>query len=121
MFRHIEHTVLHDLVNQTFQQAQDGGDLYRTHFLIHGQGTSLAGQAFHQSRSAMLKIGHISAGDLVIDTNGVVGKLIKCWQKVDSPEIILELDTYRCVNNDAKIHSMTQRRPRGTLTSRGRG
>ena len=34
VFRHIEHTVLHDVLNQNIQQILDGNDLYNEQFLV---------------------------------------------------------------------------------------
>ena len=105
IFRNLEHTVLLDVVNQTFQQVVDGGDVYRAKFLLNEKAVALGDNRFQKAREAILDIGDVSAGDLVIDMDGVVGKVVSFWKKQDHPAVFVVLDAYRCVNSDIKIQA----------------
>ena len=105
VFRHIEHTVLVDLVNKSFQQVIEGHDLYSGFFLVNPKDVRVAGLAFRKSKSAVLLIGETCAGDLVIDEHGVAGLVIAFWQTVGQNEIYAEIDAYECINDDARFRS----------------
>ena len=117
VFRHLEHTVLVDVVNQAIQQIIDGHDLYSAVFLVHPRThVQLGGFNFFRSRSGIMRIGQVSAGDLVIDDVGGVGKVISFWQRENDHRLTIEIDAYPCVNNDISIRA-TLRSHRDFVTS----
>ena len=108
VFRHIEHTVLTDVVNTTFQQVLSGHDLYKDAFLVMPHDCELAGIAFRRSRAACIRIGHVACGDLVVNVRGRVGCVVSCWQRVSDELIVLEADVYPVLNNDIRFVSKSQ-------------
>ena len=108
VFRHIEHTVLCDVVNTTFQQIIDGHDLYTDAFLLLPHDCNMNGMHFRTSRAACLRVGHVAVGDLVIRSDGLVGCVVKFWQRASDNHIALEVDAYPCVNNDIRYVSTAQ-------------
>ena len=108
IFRHLEHTVLTDVINTTFQQVISGHDLYSEAFLIMPHECHISGIDFRRSRTACTRIGHVAAGDLVINVRGRVGCVISCWQRTSDNLIVLEVDIYPCLNNDIRFASKAQ-------------
>ena len=108
IFRHLEHTVLTDVVNTTFQQVLSGHDLYKDAFLIMPHEVEVSGIDFRRSRSACCRIGHVSARDLVMNVHGRVGRVVSCWQRISDELIVLEVDAYPCLNNDISVVSSAQ-------------
>jgi hypothetical protein len=108
VFRHIEHTVLIDVVNTTFQQIIGGHDLYMDIFLLTPRDCQIGGIHFRSSRAVCLRIGHVAIGDLVIRSDGLVGCVVKVWQRAHDNHVALEVDVYPCVNNDIRFVSTAQ-------------
>ena len=108
VFRHIEHTVLTDVVNTTFEQIISGHDLYTDAFLVTPRDCNIGGIHFRTSRAACLRIGHVSVGDLVIRSDALVGRVVKFWQRASDNFIALEVDAYACVNDDIRFVSTAQ-------------
>ena len=116
VFRHIEHTVLNDVVNQSIQQVLDGHDLYSEEFLILPHDVTLEGRAFQRARKFVMKTGHVEGGDLVMTDSGLVGKVISLWKPMPTGRILLEVDVYPCINNDIRSRS-TDRSSHGFFCS----
>ena len=108
IFRHIEHTVLTDIVNTTFQQVIGGHDLYKDAFLVMPHDCTIHGIVFRRSRSACIRIGHIAVGDIVVNVSGRVGCIVGCWQRVSDELIVLEVDVYPVLNDDMRFVSKSQ-------------
>ena len=108
VFRHMEHTVLVDVINTMFQQIEHGADLYRACFLVSPRLVEFQGVRLYRSGAAVLRIGHVARGDLIITNTGVVAKIVTFMRK-DSVECLLdifaEVDVYPCVNGDLKYAS----------------
>ena len=103
VFRHIEHTVLTDVVNKSFEQILEGHELYKPCFLVNPRDAHVPGIALRKARSAVLRIGETWAGDVVITNDGIVGKVICMWTQAGDDTIYSEIDVYRCVPNDARF------------------
>lgn len=105
VFRHLEHTVLVDLVNTTFQQVADGHDLYNKEFLVTPHNVHVDGRHMRRARSAVLRIGLTSHGDMIVSTTGVVGTVINFWQFIGDATFFVEIDAHECINNDTRFRS----------------
>lgn len=109
VFRHIEHTVLNDIVNLSIEQIMDGHDLYAEKFLICPRDIQVNGTTFRRSGRCVMHVGQVGRGDLVINNVGDVGKVISVWQTVDERNhIFFEVDAYPCINNDVRIRATTR-------------
>ena len=108
VFRNLEHTVLNDVVNTTFQQVITGHDLYKEAFLLTPHDFKIGGRDFRRSRDACIRIGHVVVGDLVVNVHGLVGRIVSCLQTPDNL-IVLEVDAYPCLNDDIRFVSTRSR------------
>ena len=88
IFRHMEHTVLFDLVNKCFQQVIEGHDPYTPTFLVNACSQATTDGAYQSSRRAVLRIGEAAVGDLIITDAGLVGKIIAFFQKSGDDTIV---------------------------------
>lgn len=106
VYRHLEHTVLVDLVNKSVQQVVEGRDLYAPTLLIKPSDCVVQGFSFRFSRCAVLRCGETSAGDLVITDERVVGRVIRFWLKVGEDSPVAELEAYEAVDADFRLQSL---------------
>jgi hypothetical protein len=117
IFRHMEHTILVDVVNTMFQQIIGGLDLYKPCFLIHPKAIALDGNHFLRSSAAVMRIGHVEHGDLVVTKCGAVAKIVCFWRR-DSAEaaaahqLFAEVDVYPSLNNDIRYAATTRSKRR---------
>ena len=105
IFRHLEHTVLVDLVNTCFQQVIDGHDLYKAVWQVRPSSVDIGGRVFLRSRSAVLMIGMTSAGDVVMTETGIVGRIVNFWQAAGEETLYAAITAYECINNDTRFRS----------------
>ena len=107
VFRHIEHTVLHDVLNKSIVQILDGHDLYNEAFLAGPvKSIELASVVFRRSRKCVLRIGQVSAGDLIINDSGDVAKVLSVFQQsIGDVELLLEVDVYPSINGDIRCRA----------------
>lgn len=75
VFRHIEHTVLADVINKQSQQIIRGGQLFEDNFLVHPRPVKGAPDDLRQSRNAVLRCGAVAIGDVVFLHNGLCGRV----------------------------------------------
>ena len=106
VYRHFEHTVLSDVVTQAFEQILDGHDVYTEEFLICPKEVTLSFIAFRAANRCVTRVGIISAGDLIINAVGDVGKVVKVFQRVCDDLIFLEVDAYPCVDGQVSCRSI---------------
>ena len=106
VFRHLEHTVLHDVLNKSIVQILDGHDLYKEAFLVAPvTSIELASVVFRRSRKCVLRIGLVSAGDLIINDEGDVAKVLSVFQQSIEDELLLEVDVYPSINGDTRCRA----------------
>ena len=105
VFRHLEHTVLADVLNQQMRQIIMGHDLYADSFLILPRDVNYHGLALRRARAGVLRIGHVERGDVIIMQNGNVGKVVSLWQAVYENRIFLEIDLYPNIHNDDRFRA----------------
>ena len=90
VFRHMEHTVLADMVNK-FCGAMTSGKLFRRMALIDPRPQYLphsVGLQLMRATAALLPCGQIAAGDIVYLTNHVVGRVAGFWGEDGDPDNI---------------------------------
>ena len=108
VFRHLEHTVLHDVVNQSVQQILDGHDLYAANFLINPSSVTLQATTFRRAPRGVCRIGEVGRGDLVINDAGDVGSIVCLWQVVATDLMFAEVDLYPCIGDDIRVRATTR-------------
>lgn len=64
VFRHLEHTVLHDVVHKQCHQLLEGIDLFKERFLVNPRDVRDVPN-LRRSTRAVLKLGGLYAGDIV--------------------------------------------------------
>lgn len=80
VFRHLEHTVLADILNQQCEQILDGHSLFQRQFLAHPKTIDVFGHRLNRSSEAVLECGHIYTGDVIYVVGGVVARIMCFWQ-----------------------------------------
>ena len=79
VFRHLEHTVLHDVVNKQCQQLQEGVELFKSQFLENPQ--EVVGVSnLHRSARAVLPCGSLYAGDIVWLRSARCGRVVLFYE-----------------------------------------
>lgn len=76
-FRHIEHTVVIDMVNRQCTNAQSKSSSFKSDFLVEPQSTSIAGT--FSAASAVTRIGTVCVSDLLFLSDGSVVKVLRLW------------------------------------------
>ena len=74
VFRHMEHTVLVDVVNQMCQQVVDGHDLFEKMFLVNPRPCKLQPEIVSSAR-AVLECGLVAKKDLLFFEDGTCGEV----------------------------------------------
>lgn len=75
VFRHIEHTVLADVLNKQAQQMANGDHLSEETFLVAPRSIDGAPANMLRSRGAVLRCGEVRVGDVVGLHGGVCGRV----------------------------------------------
>lgn len=96
VYRHMEHTVLADMLNQ-FCNSMSTDVLFRRTALVRAKKHPMpntAGQTFYTAKSALLSCGEVDTGDVVYLTDHTIGKVLQFWQRHadDGAEIVVELE-----------------------------
>ena len=79
VFRHLEHTVLHDVVNKQCQQMVEGVELFKEEFLVHPRLVSDVPD-LRRSTRAVLQIGGVHTDDIVWLTGAKCGRAKMFYQ-----------------------------------------
>ena len=103
VFRHMEHTVVLDVVNLQCQQISREADLFKARFLVNARTVYFGDTRFYSAKSAVLEIGHIQADDIVYCSSGVAGRVCGFWG--NGEEIVVEFDAFACVLGDTRLRS----------------
>ena len=88
VFRHLEQTVMADLINAQCQQMTEGHNLFRKSFLAHPRVMTLLGDELHRSTQAVLICGYLFAGDVVYIEGGTLARIVAFWKKPTSSTIV---------------------------------
>ena len=93
-------------VNKSIVQILDGHDLYKGAFLVAPvTSIELASVVFRRSRKCVLRIGLVSAGDLIINDSADVAKVLSVFQQSIEVELLLEVDVYPSINGDTRCRA----------------
>ena len=102
-FRHFEHSVTRDVLQEQCVQMCSGDDIFRERFLHNPKMIHTPAGDMGTSHIAMLKFGDLHRGDIVYTYNGVAGRIVAFWQKDTDAQIVLELDAYSCVGGETQL------------------
>ena len=81
--------------------------MYKEAFLVAPvQSIELASVVFRRSRKCVLRIGQVSAGDLIINDSGDVAKVLSIFQPSIDAELIFEVEAYPMINGDIRSRAM---------------
>jgi len=72
VFRHIEHTVLADVINRQCSQMIDGADLFKSQFLVKPRDL---GHGLTRSSHAIIECGEVRKGDIIWMRDGRCGRI----------------------------------------------
>ena len=108
VFRHMEHTVLADVVNRKCNQVRSDTNLYLTNFIVNA--TPLNNEVSFSDR-CLLRCGEIFCNDIVWLRCDTVGKVVRCWEKHASGEVVLELCPFARRGVEAHIVVETMNAP----------
>ena len=78
VFRHMEHVVITDIVNQHCEQVQTGHDLFEEEFLVEPRELAWDNSVL-VSNKAVLKCGVVHKGDIVFFGSGVCALVKRFW------------------------------------------
>ena len=90
VFRHIEHTVLADVINKQCHQFAEGVDLFKEQFL-HKPRTVSGVDGLLRSAAAMLRCGMVRSGDIVWFRDATCGRVVYFIEIGDSIYIFVAL------------------------------
>ena len=96
------------IVNKTFQQIARGDDLYRATFLVRPKDVHIDGSRLRKSNAAILRIGSLATGDVTMNCDGDVGKVVAMWQGIPASTIFVQVDVYPTINDDLRLRSTTR-------------
>lgn len=91
VFRHIEHTVLSDLVNRQCEQVLDGHSLFQRTFLVSPLTVNFFGHELQRSTEAVLECGHIHKGDVVYLKSSGIARVVCFWKPVNVQIILAQV------------------------------
>lgn len=97
VFRHLEHTVLADIVNKQCHQFSTGVDLFKEQFL-HMPRDMPGAPGFRRSTSAILRCGLLGKGDILWFKNASCGRVIMFYEC--SEWIFVHAEIFGNINND---------------------
>ena len=92
--RHIEHTVVVDMVNRHCCHAQNNESTYQMQYLLESQPTSVPKTT--SASAAVISIGTVHKSDVVFLVDGSVAKVDRLWQ--DASGLVLQVSPYGMVS-----------------------
>ena len=98
VFRHIEHTVLADVINKQCEQMVEGMDLFKERFLVDAREVQ---SGLMRSRHAVLACGSLQRNDVVWLKDSKCGR-INTFYECDS-SIIVDIDLFANVDGNIRL------------------
>ena len=105
VFRHIEHTVLRDVVNKQCHQMECGIDLFKEMFLIDRRELQDA-SGVYRSRKAILHIGSVRSGDIAWLNDARCGCINMFFEVND--QIVVSINVYNNVDTEPAMFDERQ-------------
>ena len=103
VFRHMEHTVLSDMVNQMCEVMADGA-LFTKTWLLNAQRYTVQDSALHMSRGALLECGEVKEGDIVWLISDFVGRVHSFWRQDNSPQVFIQIQIMDRILEDGTVY-----------------
>ena len=107
-FRHFEHSVTSDVLQEQCAQMCSVDDIFPERFLHNPKVIHTPASDMRTSHTAKVKFGDLRRGDIVYTHNGVAGRIVSFWQKDTDAQIVLKLDAYSCVGGETQIRDERQ-------------
>ena len=98
VFRHLEHTVLADILNQQCEAMRGDDSLFKRQFLINAHTVEISGSEFIRSSQARLECGRIYTGDIVYVIGGVVARVMHFWKSPSAEHIAMQCAIFENVD-----------------------
>ena len=106
VFRNLEHTVVHDVVNQQVEQLINGVDLYKETFLV--QPAAIGNTGVRKSSRAVCRCGELRRGDFVMFRGPLCGRATSFYELNGS--IVVCADVFEMINNDISVYAQERHR-----------
>ena len=107
IFRHVEATVMKDLVNRMSEEFAGDSSLFKPTYLVRPKVAPIAmDRELYISSAAVLLCGSIKKRDVVYINDGlriIVGRVDRFW--LMNGQIVVRIACYRCVGNDKRFWS----------------
>jgi len=95
VFRHIDNTVVKDMLNRQCEAIRGGTEtLFARQYIINPWSVNFAGVNFRASKQAVLPCGSLFAGDVLILVDGRVGLLERFWMQGGDDVIVAQIALY---------------------------
>ena len=92
VFRHMEHTVIADVINRQCNGMMNDVNLYNVRFTVNPKDIQLSCPGtFSFALSCVLECGEIFKDDIVWMRDGTVGAVVKFWEKATEEDIMVEI------------------------------
>jgi hypothetical protein len=108
VFRHIEHTVVHDILNNLHQNYMGNSSNFMPKFLLDPEDVVSGGEQYFRSYSATFECGTLHRNDIVILRDRSVAQALEFWQRPDGDFAVrvqsfvpLDSNTWqRCIDSE---------------------
>lgn len=103
VFRHIENTVINDMLNRQCEDIGGGAceSLFTRTFLIKPKVMNISGVQFHHAKLAVLPCGTVRHGDVVWTRSMDVGSVVCFWSApAHGAQFSVQLRVYTCSNDN---------------------
>ena len=101
-FRHFEHTITNDALNEQCSHMVDCADIFAEQLLHTKRSYTIAGCGdISTSAVAVTRHGELHNDDIVYLTSGKAGRIQAFWQR--NQEIIVELLAFGCIGGDTEL------------------
>ena len=99
VFRHIDNTVVKDMLNRQCDAIRGGTEsLFTKEYLVKPAIIEMMGTIYRSSKEVVLACGSLFAGDVLLLSDGRVGRADRFWS--DGEEIVAQLSAYaQCTDN----------------------
>ena len=99
IFRHIDNTVVNDMVNRQCAAIQDNTNLlFQSKFMVAPKTCNLAGTSFRRSKEAVIGCGLLRTGDIICMSANRLGKLVWFWSYQGNAVISAHVELYEKVS-----------------------